>query len=176
MQPLDLGAHLDAQLGIEVGQWLIEQEQVRIAHDGAAHGNALALAARELAGLAVEQMLDLQQFGRPLHRRLALCRRHFAHFEAEADIAAHGHGRIERVGLEHHGDVAILGMHVVDIALADENIAARAWLKPGDDRQQRGLAAARRAQQDQETAVLQLDIDGLENLQRTKALADALDG
>ncbi len=78
MQPLDLGPHLDPQLGIEIAQRLVEQEQFGIANDGAAHGHALALAARELAGLAVEQMLDLQQFGRPLHGCFALGARHLA--------------------------------------------------------------------------------------------------
>ena len=55
VQFLDLGAHGHAQLGVEVGQRLVEQEDLRVAHDGAAHGDALALAARELARVAVEQ-------------------------------------------------------------------------------------------------------------------------
>ena len=54
MQFLDLGAHLHAQLGVEVGQRLVEQEHLRIAHDGAAHGDALALTAGKLARIAVE--------------------------------------------------------------------------------------------------------------------------
>jgi hypothetical protein len=49
VQLLDLGAHLHAQLGVEVGQRLVEQEDLGVAHDGAAHRHALALAARELA-------------------------------------------------------------------------------------------------------------------------------
>ena len=57
VQFLDLGAHRDAQLGIEVGQRLVEQEHLRIAHDGAAHGDALALAAGELARIAVKQLV-----------------------------------------------------------------------------------------------------------------------
>jgi hypothetical protein len=48
---LDLGAHLHAQLGVEVGQRLVEQEHLGIAHDRAAHRDALALAARQLRGL-----------------------------------------------------------------------------------------------------------------------------
>ena len=38
-----------AQRGVEVGQRLVEQEGLGLAHDGAADGDALALAARELA-------------------------------------------------------------------------------------------------------------------------------
>ena len=63
VQALDLGAHVDAQLGVEVGQRLVEQEDLRVAHQRPAHGDALALAARKLARLALEQMADLQHVG-----------------------------------------------------------------------------------------------------------------
>ena len=56
----DLGARLHAQLGVEVGQRLVHQEDLRLAHDGAAQGHALALAAGELLGLAGEQVLNAQ--------------------------------------------------------------------------------------------------------------------
>ena len=63
VQPLDLGAHLDAELGVEVGERLVEEEERGLAGDGAADGDALALAAGELLRLAVEQALDLQDLG-----------------------------------------------------------------------------------------------------------------
>ena len=63
VQLLDLGAHRDAQLGVEVGQRLVEQEHLRVAHDGAAHGDALALAAGELARIAVEQRREAEDVG-----------------------------------------------------------------------------------------------------------------
>ena len=63
VQLLDLGAHLHAQLGVEVGQRLVEQEHLRVAHDGAAHGDALALAAGELARIAVEQRVEAEDLG-----------------------------------------------------------------------------------------------------------------
>ena len=67
-QLLDLGAHLHAQLRVEVGQGLVEQEHLGIAHDRPAHGDALALAARKLARLAPEQSLDVQNAGGLLTR------------------------------------------------------------------------------------------------------------
>ena len=54
VQFADFEPHVDAQRGVEVGQRLVEQEGLRLAHDGAADGDALALAAGELARLAVE--------------------------------------------------------------------------------------------------------------------------
>ena len=50
----DLEPHVDAQRGVEVGQRLVEQEGLGLAHDGAADGDALALAAGEGARAAVE--------------------------------------------------------------------------------------------------------------------------
>ena len=68
MQFLDLGAHLHPQLGVEVRQRLVEQEHLRIAHDRAAHGDALALAARELARIAFQQCGQPEDFGGALRR------------------------------------------------------------------------------------------------------------
>ena len=59
VQALDLAAHLVAQLGVEIGERLVEQEDLRIAHDGAADGDALALAAGKLARIAVEQAASM---------------------------------------------------------------------------------------------------------------------
>ena len=52
---------MDAQFGVEVRQRLVEQEHVRIADDGAADRDALALAAGQLARIAVEQRVELQR-------------------------------------------------------------------------------------------------------------------
>ena len=64
----DLRAHLHAQLRVQVGQRLVHQEDLRAAHDRAAHGDALALAAGERLRLAVEQLLEpdhLRDLARP---------------------------------------------------------------------------------------------------------------
>ena len=67
MQLGDLGAGLHAQFGVQVGERLVEQEDLRLAHDGAAHRHALALTARQLARLARQQLLNAQNAGRFLH-------------------------------------------------------------------------------------------------------------
>ena len=45
MSPTDIDTHLDAQLGVEIRQRFVEQKHLGIAHDGATHRDALALAA-----------------------------------------------------------------------------------------------------------------------------------
>ena len=45
VQPLELGAHVDPQLGVEARQRLVHQEHGRVGDDGAGERDALALAA-----------------------------------------------------------------------------------------------------------------------------------
>ena len=54
MQALDLNAHVDAQLGVEVRERLIEQEHLGLSHECTAHGDALSLAARKLAWTSIQ--------------------------------------------------------------------------------------------------------------------------
>ena len=58
MQLLELDPHLDPQFGVEVGERLVEQEDLRVADDRAPQCDALALAARKLARLAPEVILN----------------------------------------------------------------------------------------------------------------------
>ena len=63
---LDVGAHLDAELGVEVRQRLVHQERLRLAHDRAAHRDALPLAARERPRLPLQERLEVEDAGRLL--------------------------------------------------------------------------------------------------------------
>ena len=121
----DLGAGLDAQLGVEVGQRLVHEEHGGLADDGAAEGDALALAAGELLGLAVEELLQLEDPAASLTRCSISALGDLAQLEAERDVVADRHVRVERVALEDHRDVAILGRDVVDDPVADPELARR---------------------------------------------------
>ena len=67
--------------------------------------------------------------------------------------------RIERIGLEHHGDVAIFRQHVVDPVGADIEVAGRHFLEAGNHAHRRGLAAARGSEQDEEFLVDDLEVE-----------------
>ncbi len=62
-------------------------------------------------------------FSRPLAR-------HATYLHAEADVPGHCHVGIERIGLEHHGDVALGRMQVVHLAARDPDFAAGDGLEP----------------------------------------------
>ena len=105
-------------------------------------------------------------------RLLALRLRHAAHLHAEGDVLRHRHVRIERVGLEHHGDVALRRVQLVDARAVDADLALGDRLQPGDHVEQRRLAAARRADQHEEAALLDVEVDALEHLGVPKRFCD----
>ena len=150
----DLDAHLDAQRGIEIGQRLVEQKRLGLAHDGAADRHALALTARQFAAAC----------GRDRGSRLRMCGglgdfrcRSLpcgmpGHLQPEGDVVAHAHVRIERVGLEHHRQPTLGRRHVDDVDAVDEDVRRRSRPRARDQAQQRGLAAARRPDEHHELA------------------------
>ena len=113
----DLGAHLHPQLGVEVRQRFVHEEHRRRADDGATHRDALPLTTREVAWLAVEQLLETEDVRDLFDSAVAFCLRHLVELQAESEVVAHREVRVERVVLEHHRDVAVLGGNPVHDAL-----------------------------------------------------------
>ncbi len=64
LQGRQFGAHLVTQLGVERRQRFIEQQNARLLDQGARQSDALALAARQLVGLARTVTAQLHQFER----------------------------------------------------------------------------------------------------------------
>jgi hypothetical protein len=138
--------------------------------------SARPLAARELARPAIEQVADLQHGRHALHGLVALGLGHAAHLERERDVGRDRHVRVQRVRLEHHRDVAIGRPGVSDVLAAEFDAAAARLLEPGDDVHQRALAAARRADQHQELAVGQVDVDLVQHARAAEEFVDAAQG
>ena len=70
VQALELGAHVVAELRIEVGERLVEEEEPRAADDGAPDGEPLLLAAAERCRLAVQRVGDTEQLRGLPHPRV----------------------------------------------------------------------------------------------------------
>ena len=175
MQLLELDAHLHPQLGIEVRQRLVEQEHAGVAHDGTAERHALALAAGELARLALQQFADAEDVGRVPHALVDLGLFEFAHFQAERHVVVHAHVRVERVVLEHHGDVAVHRRQCIDHGAVDRDIAGADRLKSGDHPERRRLAAAGRSDEHHELLVADLQIDVFDSVHAVVELVDPLE-
>ncbi len=88
-----------------------------------------------------------------------LGRRPALHAQAEADIAAHGEMREQRVILEHGVDRAAVRGIVGDVASVQQDAAAVRTLEAGHQAQGRALAATGRSEQGQELALAQAEIE-----------------
>ncbi len=66
--------------------------------------------------------------------------------------------RIESIGLEHHGDVAVLGRHFVDNPVSNFDLPRGDLLQPGQHAQGSRLPAARGPDENQEFFVINLQV------------------
>ena len=57
--------HMGSELGVKVGEGLVQQEQPGVAHHGPGRGHALTLAARELGRFSLEVVFQLDDAGDP---------------------------------------------------------------------------------------------------------------
>jgi hypothetical protein len=163
LQGGDLGAGLHAELGVEVGQGFVHEEALRLADDRPAHRDALSLPAGERLGLAVEVRGEVEDLGGVLDAAADVGPVHAGDLQGEAHVVRDGHVRVERVVLEHHGDVAVLRGDVGDVAVADADRPAVDLLEPGEHPQAGRLAAARGADQDEELAVGDVEVQRVDS-------------
>ena len=115
------------------------------------------------------------QFGDPLEPRVALAARDPPHPQPEHDIFGDAEMRKQRVGLEHHGDPALRRRHVRHIGAADGDRALIGLLEPRDQPQRGRFAAAGRAQQHQQRALVRRQADIVHGARRAPALGDVFE-
>ena len=172
---LQFRPHFQSQKGIEVRQRLVHQDHVRLHRQGAGHGDALTLTARQFARIAFQQLFDMHQRCHAFDAAGDLGVRHLGHPQTEADVLEDRQMRKDGIILEDHRDATVLGGQVIDAAPADPDLSGRGGFQPGDDAQQRGLAAARCAQQDHEFLVRDGQVDVVQGLICPEGLGDILD-
>ena len=174
MQAPDLGAHLGAELGVEVAERLVEQEHFRVAHDGASHRDSLALASGEVCGTTVEIFRESENFGDFRDRTGDHILLHAPDAQAEGDVFGDVEMRVERIVLEHHRTVAILGRDAVHHSVVDGQGAFGDFLQPGDHSQRGGFPAAGGSDQHDEFVRGNLQVDSMNDLNGAEAFVDVL--
>ena len=169
VQALDLDAHVDAQLGVEIGERLVEKQEMRPLHERPRERDALLLAARELlrVGLALFQQADLAEHALddgvdPVLRQLA----HDA--RRQRDVLLHRQVGEQVVALEHHADVAAqvaqLRLAGIEGMAGDPDAAGLDALQPVEAAQHGALAGTAAADDGHDLALLDRERDALEHL------------
>ena len=155
----DLRTHLVAQLGVQVGQGLIHQQHLGLPDNGSPDGHTLPLAAGQRLGLPVQILGDAQDLRRLVHPLLDLLLGHFLQLQGEFHVLPHRHVGIQCVALEHHRDVPVFGLHVVDQLAVDVQLSLADLLQARHHPQGGGLAAAGGAHQHDELLVRDLQVE-----------------
>ncbi len=89
LQPAQLELHLGAQLGVQGGHGLVQQQHVGLVDQGPGQGHPLLLPAGELVGVAAPEAFQVQHVQRVLHPPAGLLGREAAGPQAEGDVLGH---------------------------------------------------------------------------------------
>ena len=172
LQAHQLEARALAQLAVERGQRLVEQQELGPLDQRAGQRHALALAARELRRPAFA-VVGQRTWSSASATRVAIsAARQALAAQAVADVGRHVHVREEGVGLEHHVDRPAVRRHAGHVLAVDQDAARVGRLEARDHAQQRGLAAARAAQEGEQLAAPDVEIDAIDRGDRAEALGD----
>src|SRR5262245_1966010 len=161
---LELDLHLLAQVLVEGAERLIEQEHVRVEDEAAREGNALLLAAGQLARMLVGEGPQADQV-KDLAHALGLARaRKPAHAQWKGHVALDRHVGEQRVVLEDDTDVALVRLAARQILAAELDDAAGRLLEAGDHHERRRLSGAARAEQGEELALRDVETDPVDGV------------
>jgi hypothetical protein len=167
-QLLDKLPHLPAQVDVDTGGRLVEEKNFRLMGERLGDHHPPLHAARKLAQHAV-LLAPQRQFLED-----ALDKRRIRLFAVDAAGKVHRvPDRLEHVGrqfLRHQPDLRTRLAEVPDdVVAADQHLAGRRIDETADDRDQRRLAGAVRAEKREDLAFLDLQVDALQRLEPVPA-------
>ena len=172
--PEQLEVHPLAGHLVERPERLVHQDERRVERERAGDRRALLHAARELPGVVLAEVAELDELEHLA--RLGLARRLVAadDLERQLDVASDRAPVEQDRRLEDHPVVAVEAGLVGRLAV-DGDRAARRRGQVGDDPQQRALAAARRPDERDELAAPDGQVDAPQGLDGRRALAARLE-
>ena len=161
----------DRRARVERARGLVAQHDLGVVGQRAGDGDALLLAAGELAGIAVGLVGELDHLEQLAGALLALALGRAAQLQRERDVAQHGALLEQAEVLEDHADGGaqleqLLAGEVGDIAPVDEDLARRGALEQVDAAHERGLARARGTDDAEDVAVVDGQVDVVERMVR----------
>ena len=132
LKALQLRLHFLAQLQVESGQGLVQQQHLRMRRQRTRQGDPLLLAAGQLMHLAIAhgfQAHEVQHCRDPLFDLVPAASQHL---QAEADVLGHVEMREKGVGLEDRVDAASERREVTHLLAVEQDGAAARSLEAGD--------------------------------------------
>ncbi len=171
----DFLAEADADFCVECRERLVEEEHARPRGESAGERDALLLAPRQLERVALAEAGQADELQHFVDAGAALVGGDAGDPEAEADIVLDVHVREQRIGLEHHSDLALVRWQRRDVLAFDQDGAGVGALEAGDHPQDRGLAAAGGPEQGHELALVEGEADALDDGVAAKGLHQVLE-
>src|SRR3546814_382824 len=159
---------------LRISCWSSDVCSSDLARQRAGERHALLLAAGELSRPAVGVAGELHQGEHLLDPLGALLPGAAQHFQPEADVLSYRQVGEQRVALEHRVDRSLERRQAAQRAALQEDLAAARLFETADQPQQRGLAAARGAQQREELVLADREGNVVEGVNRLFTGAEGL--
>ena len=159
--------HLHGRARVERARRLVAQHVMRAVRQRAGDGHALLLAARKLARIARALSSRLTRRSSSWARSALASFGHAAHLEGEHDVLQHRALLEQAEVLEDHADVRtqlaqLLALEVGDVDAVDDDTALGRALEQVEQAHERRLARARFADDAEDVAILDGQVDVLE--------------
>ena len=165
-------AQFFAHFGIQRAKGFVQEQEFGFDGESTGKGDALALAAGELVRIGFGEVGELHEFeqffdfGADLFFGRAFGLGQYG--QTESDVVKHVHMAEKGVVLEHEADFAFAHMLGGYVLAVKENLAAVGVFQSGDDAQERGFAAAGRAEQGNEFAGGDVEVDVFQRVERSE--------
>ncbi|MPM59979.1 hypothetical protein SDC9_106825 [bioreactor metagenome] len=176
-QPLlelpDVDPHLLPELGVQVRQGFVKEEQGRFHHHRPCKGDPLLLSPRELAWLTCLHAAEPHQVHHLLRPLADFHARQLSEPQPEGDVVPHVQVGEDGVGLEDHGGVPPVGRDVVHPVIAEEDSSGGGILESSHHPEEGGLAAPRGSEEGDELSVVHLQGDGIHGAEEASRIVEA---
>jgi hypothetical protein len=176
LQALNLGAHVQAELSVEITQGFIKQQQVWFFNERPSQGHTLLLSTRKLRRFALQQVLQLHERRNMFDLVLDDSARLTLDTQGKGEILINAQVRIERIALKHHANIALAGWEIVDDPSIEAQRTTGRAIDAGQHQERGRLATATGSEQGQKFSLGDATTEILDCWYGAKILTDPFEG
>lgn len=153
LKPGEFGPQLCTELFIKARERLVEQQHTRLANDGSSESDTLLFSSGELVRVPSRERLDANECQRFLRSPASFGGRNRRRSKDEVETLPDGQVRPQGQILEHEPDTSLIrrndgATRCRDRSSVEHDLPHLGYFQSGDDPEQRRLAAATRAEND----------------------------